>query len=158
MRLTGLALVVAIAVLAPHSAAAQTRFGMQVSVADDMDVGLGMRLRSDGRWMFPRSPVSTIVSFDVFFPGGDVTYFELNGNMVYNFNPRASAVRPYVGSGLHIARIDRGDFPGSSDSELGLNVVGGLAFPAAGRAVPFVEVKLGIGGGEQLMLSGGFHF
>lgn len=157
MKTLVLALCVAVAV-APRVSEAQARFGMQVSVADDMDVGLGARLRSDGRWLFPNSPVSTIVALDVFFPGGDVTYFELNGNMAYNFTPRGSSVRPYAGGGLHLARIDRGSYSGSSDTELGLNILGGLAFPGAGRTLPFVELKLGIGGGEQFILAGGFHF
>jgi hypothetical protein len=154
--------VTALAVLAarPVPVEAQARLGAQVSLADDYDVGLGVRVRGDTPRLIPGAPLSVIGSFDWFFPGNNQIYVELNGNLVYNFRIVGSPLRPYVGGGLNIARIDQ-DLPGGAsndDTALGLNAVGGVNFGTRGRLLPFVELRLEISGGEQLVVAGGVYF
>jgi len=139
----------------PAAAQAQVRVGAQVSLADDQEVGLGVRVRSDTPRLIPGAPLSLIGSFDWFFPGGNTDYLEINGNVAYNFTITGSVLQPYAGGGLNIARLDT---PGGADSRVGLNLLGGVGFRTAGRLLPFVELRLEISGGEQLVITGGVHF
>ncbi|NNG17568.1 MAG: hypothetical protein HKM89_13915, partial [Gemmatimonadales bacterium] len=95
---------------------AQIRFGGQLNYADDFDFGLGPRVAiadpALGEFRF-------IGTFDLFFPdspaGTDFDYWELNGNVVYDFAiTSAPSLTPYVGGGLNIAH-----FSGSSTGGLG---------------------------------------
>lgn len=145
--------------------AQSVRVGGQLSFADDADFGVGPRLAlelpnlASGLWVAG--------SFDYFFPdqglfgtAGDVDYWEINVNLLYDITlSDATNVEPYFGAGLNIARTSITDGSGStnSNSELGLNLVGGLNFPLVGFT-PFVEVRLEIEGGEQFVISGGILF
>jgi len=142
----------------------QVRFGAQASYGDDTDFGLGVRLTSSLRSLFPRTPIAFHGSFDYFFPdeggsGVDLTYWEINPNVVYLVPVRNSTLGPYVGGGLNIAyaSVDVG-FGSESDTELGLNLVGGLQFGTATRLRPYVEVRLTVSGGDQFVLTGGLLF
>ena len=100
-------------------AQAQSRFGVQVSLADDFDLGLGARMA-----LAPPagSPVRIMASFDWFFPDQDgLDYWELNGNIVYMIPVVNSSVAPYVGGGLNVAHlsVDVGILGSASDTELG---------------------------------------
>jgi len=144
----------------PATAQAQVRVGAQVSFADDADVGLGVRVRADTPRLIPGAPLSLIGSFDWFFPGGNVDYFEINGNVAYAFTITGSVLRPYAGGGLNVARtsVDLGGGTSISNTDLGLNLLGGLNFRTAGRLQPFVELRLELSGGEQFVITGGVHF
>lgn len=137
----------------PGTASGQAHLGPQISLAEDFDLGLGGRavvnLSDYEGW-------EGIGSFDLFFPEGDVDYWELNGNVVYNFpvEPTRSFF-PYLGGGLNIARVDGP--AGGGETELGLNAVGGGKFDATG-VTPFVEARIEIEGGEQFVLTGGLLF
>ena len=93
---------------------AQARFGPQLSVGSSADFGLGARaqinLRSPDR-------LAIIPMFDWFFPGGDRTYWELNGNLAYFFKvntnmgtPSASSRRPVPAPTTRCTRL-RGTRP-----------------------------------------------
>ncbi|MDP2497318.1 MAG: hypothetical protein Q8W44_04910 [Candidatus Palauibacterales bacterium] len=151
---TTVAAVFAVALLAlPGTARGQdVQLGPQLSLADDYDAGLGGRavfnVGDPGGW-------EGTGSFDVFFPDGDVDYWELNGNLVYNFPVEESRTFfPYLGGGLNIARVEAGTL---EDTDLGVNIVGGSKFDAEG-VTPFVEARVEIEGGEQFVLTGGFLF
>lgn len=143
-------------------AAGQVHFGPQVSLADDADVGLGGRVTAGVEGY---SGLEVIGSFDVFFPDGDFDYWELNGNLVHNFElPEEPSVRPYAGGGLNVAHISfddpGGDGPFDDDAdetEVGLNLLGGFKFPMEG-VTPFVEGRFEIEGGEQVVVTGGILF
>ena len=66
----------------------------------------------------------------------------------------------YVGAGAHYGSISFDcDVCGNvdmSDSEIGLNLLGGWNF--SGSKGPFVQAKFELGGFEQLVLTGGFRF
>jgi hypothetical protein len=141
---------------APAPSADRMRFGAQVSYAsDDVDFGVGAHLDYPMRRLFNNAPIFAQISADVFFPGNDVTYIEANWNANYRFRIQNSPLAPYAGAGLNFAYADT---PAGSDSELGLNLVGGIQFPRAGRLMPFVQARLEIEGGELFVLSGGVHF
>jgi len=147
-----------------QEARAQVRFGAQASVADDVDLGLGARVLFSLKQFSER--LEGIASFDWFFPdsgaGVDWTYFELNGNVVYSIPlSNTSALRPYAGGGLNIARssveVNVPGRPSASDTEIGLNLLGGSKF-GSGRITPFAELRLELGGREQFVISGGILF
>lgn len=104
-------------------------------------------------------------TFDYFFPDIEgYNYFEVNANALYSL-PLAgiTGFRPYVGGGLNIARgsldIDLPEGLGdisASDTELGLNLIGGAEF-GIGRIRPFAELRAQIAGGEQFVLTGGIR-
>lgn len=158
--------VLAVGVMAAP-AQAQAQFGVQANFADDADFGIGVRgqfglgeaLNAEGGW---RDLVG-VVSFD-FYPDcgpADCTYWEINGNALYPFRVEGSELSPYVGGGLNIAHIsfDSGVVGADdiSDTDVGLNGVGGLIFDLGGIDA-FVEGKFEIGGGEQFVLTFGALF
>lgn len=139
-------------------AAGQVHLAPQVSLADDADVGLGGRIVAG----VPNyTGLEFAGSFDVFFPDGDVDYWEINGNVLHNFElAGTTSFRPYAGGGLNIARFDRDEtLPGrDDDTEVGLNLVGGTKFATESPATPYVEIRFEIEGGEQVVITGGLLF
>jgi len=138
------------------------RLGPQLSYGSSSELGLGGRLHAH-----LRSPdrLSIIGTFDWFFPdeppGEDRTYWELNGNVAYNFRIEGTtAVSPYAGGGLNVAYSSRrpevgGD--GASDTDLGVNLLGGTLF-GSGPVFPYFELRVELAGGEQFVLTGGVLF
>lgn len=155
-RATGFlaALFVAALLALPGTARGQAAaFGPQLSLADDTDLGLGARavlnLSDYEGW-------EAVGSFDLFFPENDVDYWEINGNLVYNFPVEETRTFfPYVGGGLNVANADAPTVEG--DTDLGLNIVGGGKFDAEG-VTPFVEARIEVEGGEQFVVTGGLLF
>lgn len=150
----------ALFVMAPAALQAQhIGVGGQLSYADDAEVGIGVR----GSLGLPKVPVEFIGSFDYFFPGNSINYWEINANAVYVFSiPSAPTISPYAGGGLNIGHfsIDE-EFLGNqvsiSDTEAGFNLLGGAQFNV-GPVTPFGELRIELGGGEQFVLSGGAMF
>lgn len=163
MRIRSMVMIAAaLMFMAPATAVGQVNIGPQLSWGGDTDIGIGGRvllgLEDLPRWDF-------IGTFDVFFPDDgpddDITYWEVNGNLAYNFIIEdAESIFPYVGAGLNIGRVSR-DFPGGddSDTDLGLNLFGGTQFDAA-SVIPFAEIRLVIEGAadDQVVLTGGVLF
>jgi hypothetical protein len=151
---------------APRRAAApaqRTTFGVQLSVGTDTDFGIGARGVFGLQALFPRTPLDGIVSFDYFFPGANVTYWEINGNVAYRFRmPPRSSLGAYAGGGLNIAHasVDFGPPVGTvGDTKAGLNLLAGTTFRVRGsKLIPFVEGRGTISGGEQFVFTGGIRF
>ncbi len=133
------------------------RFGVQVNFGSDSKFGIGGRIRHSLQGLFPAAPLSGIASADVYFPGRGFTELALNYNVVYNFRPAsAPKVTPYAGAGLNFSHITGN---GLSDSQLGLNILGGMEFRSAGSSVtPFLELKVILDRGDQLVVTGGIKF
>lgn len=137
----------------------QTRIGAQASYGlgtsetiRNADLGIGGR--AEIPFTLSDTPLKAIGSVDLFFPGDDITYWEINANLGYRFPvSRPREVRPYLGGGLVVANASNG----SSESEIGLNLLGGVEIPTE-RVAPFVEARLELQGGEQLVLTGGVLF
>ena len=152
MRKTLVAAAVMLCLMGVQTASAQDfRWGPEVSLGTDTDLGLGAR----GEFDFSGSALTIIASFDYYFPDGSVDYWEINGNLIYNFNiPSAPTVTPYAGGGLNIGHASA---EGYSDTDPGLNLLGGARFDA-GSIMPFAEVKFTIEGVEQFVVTGGILF
>ncbi len=93
--------------------------------------------------------------------GDDVTTIQLNFDAYYHFRIRGSEWRPYVGPGLGIAFYSWDappGFPDHSDTEVGLNVVGGFTFPAGSGKLWFTELRLGVGDLPDFKIVGGLNF
>lgn len=151
------AAIAALLVIATTDAQAQA-FGVQGNWGDDTDLGIGARLELGLPNLFttepPLSNTFLIGSFDWFFPDrcdnvDDCSYWELNGNLAVPIT--ASGIDPYAGAGLNIARASVLD---ASDTEVGLNLLGGLRF-ALGGASAFGEGRFVLGGSEQFVLTVG---
>jgi len=138
---------------------AQVRFGGQVGYADDADIGIGARVQVG----LPVEQLAFVGSFDWFFPsdipGASITYWELNANLRYGIPVNHALFGPYVGSGFNFAHasISVQGFPGLSDSDLGLNLLAGSSFNT-GKHKPFAELRVELGGGEQVVLAAGLMF
>jgi len=144
---------------------AQTRFGAQLSWGDDdANLGLGVRAAFDLRSLFNTRGLEAVASFDYFFPeqssGVDVEYWELNGNVTYLIPNVKGSLGPYVGSGLNIAHgsQDASGVSSQSDTEAGLNLLGGTRFRTRSKLTPFAELRFELGGGERVVLTGGILF
>jgi hypothetical protein len=99
-------------------------------------------------------------SFDIFFPGNNVTAWALNADVRYW--PKLNMANPglYVGAGLDYthASVDLGPPFGSvSNSDVGLGLLGGWDFKTA-TIRPFVQLRLVIGDADRLEFGGGINF
>jgi len=170
-KLTAAALTAAALAAAPtvllaqqHTAAAPARahdesvsLGVELDYGNDSEFGIGGRLRHSLRGLFPNAPLSGIATVNLFFPGNGVTWVEGNYNVVYNFHIASSPkVVPYAGAGLNFVYVDVNNV--GSDTQFGLNIVGGTEFRNSGRVTPFIEIRGVIDGGDQLVLTGGIRF
>jgi opacity protein-like surface antigen len=151
--------------LTAGSAEAQ-RFGPSISWSDDFDLGIGARMEYDLPNLFtsegPFSRTFLIASFDYFFPdcaSVDCSFWQLNGNFAVPIT--ATNLNPYAGAGIGIARasvsFDGIGSASSSNTEVGLNLLGGLQF-RMGSLNAFSEAWLQLGGGEQFGLTFGLLF
>jgi opacity protein-like surface antigen len=149
-----------ILVTAPVSA---QRFGAQLNWADGRDLGLGarvelpLRLQSDGTL----ARAYGIGSFDYYFWDcgagfDDCSYWELNFNGAVPLT--AEGFNPYVGAGLNLAHnsVDTA-VGGGSNTDLGINLLGGLRF-TVGTLSAFAEAKIELSGGDQFVLTLGALF
>ena len=145
-------------------AEAQVAFGVHANYASDFDLGVGARAQSSlGNFVDAESSLAAltgVLSFDYYFPdcgGADCSYLELNGNVQYPLE-MGENFAPYVGGGLNVARasVDLGEFGDgdASNTEIGLNALGGASFDLGGFDV-FAEAKIELGGGEQFVLTFG---
>jgi len=135
-------------------------FGLQLDWGNDPNFGIGGRGVFPLGSLVPGTPLDGIVSFDYFFPGNSVHYWEINGNVVYRFRmPRASSLGPYAGAGLNIAHASLSGVSGSGATQAGLNVLGGTTFKVKrSNLIPFVEGRGELGGGKTFILTGGVRF
>src|SRR5438128_6753443 len=178
-QLIGSVLLLAAVGLAPAELAAQRRpaarptasradrpsFGLQLDWGNDPNFGIGGRGVFPLGSLLPGTPLDGIVSFDYFFPGNSVKYWEINGNVAYRFRvPARSSLRPYAGGGLNIAHFSFSTTVGTttvsgSDTKAGLNLLGGTTFKVKGsNLIPFAEARGELGGGKTFILTAGVRF
>ena len=123
---------------------------------------LGVNLDNDelllgavGRLNLSSLPITLNPGFE-FYPGLDGgSLFALNFDVQYQLE--AETVEPYVGGGISWARFSP-DL-GTSSSDVGLNLKGGVSFNPASRTHPYVEDVLNFANGnEALIFKAGFLF
>src|SRR2546430_6344637 len=121
----------------------RTSFGLQLDWGNDPNFGIGGRGVFPLGSLLPGTPLDGIVSFDYFFPGNSVKYWEINGNVAYRFRvPRSSSLGPYAGGGLNIAHASVTGVSGSGATKAGLNLLGGTTFKLKGsKLTPFAEAR-----------------
>ncbi|HJQ20370.1 MAG TPA: hypothetical protein VJ867_08495 [Gemmatimonadaceae bacterium] len=152
--------------IAGGSAHAQ-RFGGQLSWGSDSDLGIGARAEFDLTNTLsktePFSKAFVIGQFDYYFidcgGGSGCSYWELNPSLAVPFKIQGSTLRPYAGAGLNIAHasVDLGSFGSASNTDTGINLLGGLKFPLS-TLDAFTEARVSLGGGDQFALSFGLLF
>lgn len=147
--------------LAPATANAQVGFVVQGQYGADYEaVGVGGGVNFGLGSLTTNSGIRAEATFDYFFVDDPLKVWEINGNLLYDI---PSTPGLYVGAGVTYADFSFDDSDlcepfcdFASDSEIGLNLLGGWNF--SGSKGPFVTARFALGGGEQLYVGGGFRF
>ncbi|HEV8480053.1 MAG TPA: hypothetical protein VGR66_04600 [Candidatus Eisenbacteria bacterium] len=91
--------------------------------------------------------------------GDNVTTLQLNADLDYHFDNAGPNWNPYVGGGIGLAFFDfNNDVGGGSESELGVNLLGGLRFRQKSGSHLFTELRLGIGDIPDAKVMVGWNF
>ncbi len=158
MRLT-IAAAAAALCLSATSLAAQgsPRLGGQLSFAQDVNAGVGLRLEQG--LVPPRAhDLRLVAAFDYYFPNSPLSYWELNGNLAWGFRPGAARLAFYLGGGVNVAHSGIRNVANTGVTNIGANLLAGLRFFTGTRATPYVELRPELGGGNRLVLSTGVVF
>jgi hypothetical protein len=154
--------------LLPGSTKAQTVIGPYLAYHDDFDLGVGGFVSIP----VPSLHENAVIKIDLgyYFPdeggfgGYDVTYWEVNGDFLMRFPLEGNEdVMPFAFGGLNIARagIDD-DIEGFEfdygDTEVGLNLGGGITFIGLGSIRPSVGAKIELNGGDGFVIFGSLGF
>jgi hypothetical protein len=170
-----------LALVAPAAAHAQaqtsgTRFGVEAALANNsLGFGVGAFVKFHVAEL-NEHPITGRVAFDYYFPSssnfGNSTglhYYEAAADGLYDITAKSN-IKPYVGAGISYDHFSfscnfEGIDCGYSHSGVGLDIVGGINFMANAKLMPFVELKLGLGGGAggaynsgNFIIKGGIHF
>lgn len=138
--------------MAATSLTAQNRIGPHLGINFEGDaVFIG------GNGWFPFStlgsnPLLFAPRLDFYLDEG-YTRVDFVGDLVVEFSGRN--VRPYAGAGLDIMYVSADG--GGSDTDFGLDLLGGVQF-VTGGVTPFVGLVLTVGGGSEFKLVGGLAF
>ncbi|HXY69439.1 MAG TPA: hypothetical protein VEH62_08320 [Gemmatimonadales bacterium] len=145
--------------LVPAALAAQgpVRVGAELSFAENANAGLGARLDMPLVPFWTRD-LRLDVSFDYFFPGSSLNYWELNGDLAWGLPLARSRIALVLGGGLNLAHSSDSGVPGSGVTDLGINLLFGLRFPTGRRLTPYLELRPELGGGERFVLTAGVLF
>lgn len=147
-------------ILIPARGDAQVAVGPTLAFHDDADFGVGAMITAPTPSL--GEGLGLMGDFTLFFPDGDVDYWEINANVTWDIPVEDRPVAPFVLGGLNLANISV-DIPDSalgaddSNTELGLNIGGGLRFPA-GNLEPLVGIRAELSGGEGVVIFGALPF
>lgn len=93
--------------------------------------------------------------------GDNVFSFIVNGDVEYSFPNATIEALPFAGAGLALAHY-RVDIPGvdndATNTEIGLNLYGGLEFDLGGYKTALVELRIGIHELPDVKLTGALGF
>lgn len=128
------------------------RVGVDVEDVEEPYIGAGLRFRTASL------PVTFAPSFDYFFAGDDVNLYRLGLNVIYEFR-NTGQLTPYVGGGANIGIFSFDDENGDdeSDTDTGLNVLGGVKVHLR-NVTPFFQLDAGLSDPEFVTLGGGLLF
>jgi hypothetical protein len=96
------------------------------------------------------SAIAIYPSFDYFLVDAG-TLFGINADLRYQM-PAENLQWLYLGAGLGITRFS---YEGFSNTDTGLNLIGGFQPVGTSRIKPFAEARLGIGDGSSFAVFGG---
>ncbi len=129
-------------------ARAQTSWDLAPLLGLDLDAD-ELFLGGSARIAPPGAPVILNPGIEFYpFIGGSL--FVVNFDVLYELT--AEKVEPYVGGGLFWSRRS---VAGTSRSDIGLNLKGGVVFSPPGKLRPFAEGVIRVEGGSSLLLKGG---
>jgi hypothetical protein len=156
-RLLVVGALVLLPVVAHAASPAVTAFGPRVGASIDPDqlvVGGQLSLQEFAPdWSFDPN-------LELGF-GDHRTVIAFNLDSYYHLRLSGSEWRPYLGAGLGVNFLSW-DRPfgerDHSDTEVGLNVVGGFAIPAGSGDHWFTELRFGVGDIPTLKIVGGYNF
>jgi opacity protein-like surface antigen len=162
MRVLSVIGVACLAAVAVQPARAQVQFGPQLNWASNsIGFGVGARVEASLAKAIPSvKGLGVTGSFDFFFPGSGVNYWEINANGTYHFAIQNVPIAPYVGAGLVLAHTSISNCPlsGCSTTNAGLNILGGTNFSPMGKITPFAEIRIELRTGSAVVLTGGVLF
>lgn len=172
MRKTLLHLFLLAALMLGSSSAVQAQFQIAPRVGFELNDVEALQVGAEARFGTASLPILINPSADYYFldcdggiSGADVScsLFSIKGNAIYEFGGGGTtAFTPYAGAGIALA-IARAEVsvPGfsasESDTEVGLNLLGGARFEAGGFQ-PFVQAEVGLGGADIFSIVGGLLF
>jgi hypothetical protein len=152
---SAIALVLACAALCCASPAHAERntLGPHFGVNFDMeDALLGLEGRFDVGNVGSSAIIQINPSFSYYFTE-NIDVFNFSLNVPFEFPINGTVARPFAAPGLGIWHFNNGD----SDTELSLNLIGGVLF-ALDPVEPFVQLRVSIGDGSTAELMGGVLF
>lgn len=165
--LAGAAVAAGLALATPATANAQMGFVVQGSYGSEVEaLGIGGGVNFGMGSLTAKHGIRAEATFDYFLADDPLTYWEINGNLLYDLK---SVKNLYLGAGINYAKADVdlgigedlcdafGADCDTGNSDIGLNILGGFKL-GTGKAAPFVQARFELGGGEQLVISGGFRF
>lgn len=146
------ALALLLTFLSALPARAQVGAGLKVGYGFDIEeILLGGELHV----VTPVEDVTFVPNLEIYLRD-DPSILSFNGD--FHYAPRVgaqSSIRPYVGLGLAITRVSRNN---RSNTDAGINLIGGINFRTSGRTTPFIHLKLVEGDYDDLVLAGGVRF
>ena len=135
---------------------AQVRIGAGLAYATDFNE-VGINLRGD---YLITEPWRVGADFTFYLTGAGYSVNELNFNGFYAFE--GESVTPYLLGGINIlmTSVDFGAWGGgkASNSDIGLNLGGGLDLPFSDNLSGFGEAKIVLSGGTYLALNAGIKY
>lgn len=146
--------------------AALTLMGASLASAQSEEIGprLGLSINPDqfvvgGQLQFPfNEPRGLAIAPSLELGvGDDVTTIQFNGDVLYHFENAGPRWNPYVGAGLGIAFYDFSESD-HSDTETGVNLVGGMRFAQRSGSHLFTELRLGVGDVPDAKIIVGWNF
>lgn len=166
MRILTATAVATLAAVAAVPARAQVHFGPQLNWASNsIGVGIGGRVEASLAKAIPTMKgLGVTGSFDLFFPGSGLTYWEINGVGTYSFEiPNVKSIAPYAGAGLVVAHTSVSGCSAilgvsCSETNVGLDLLGGTKFTSVGKITPFAEIRIELRTGSAVVLTGGVLF
>jgi len=138
--------------------------GAAITNGSDSDFGLGARVEYPLDLLLPNLGIAG--GLNVFFPGDPYdSWWEVNAAALYHFEVNETFT-PYTGAGLGYAiwkkQYPTTDFFGlnsprgsAHDSSFSLSAIGGCKFNFDIGFTPFVEARVGVGGGNTLEVTAG---
>jgi len=165
VKLFALALV-ALTLTSASLASAQTASTSHAQSGNEIGPRVGLSINPDqfvigGQMNFPLEnthglAVSPNLELGV---GDNVTTIQFNGDLDYHFANQGPTWNPYIGAGLGIAFFDfNNDVGGGSNSEIGVNLIGGLRFHQHNGSHLFTELRVGLGDIPDAKVMVGWNF
>ena len=159
MRIKSLVLAGFLTLAGAAAAEAQVRFAPQVAFGTESDFGIGGRVNFPLTQLFNTAGFFGVGEFNYFFPGGNVNYWELNANLNYLIPGVRGNVHPYAGGGANLGHVSVDNCTGDcSSTDIGLNLVGGINIETRTKMMPFIEGRIQLGHGDQVVFTGGLYF